>query len=527
MSDPKVEASGAAETGQTAAPRTVYSIFGKLEKCYIVILIAVAGWFSTLSSFIYYPVITFVARDLHTTVAKINLTVTSYMVVSGIAPAIVGDAADMLGRRPMYVVTLAIYFVANVGIAVQKSFVALLLLRMLQSAGISGVFSIAYGVLADISTPAERGTYVGALSLGITTAPSIGPLLGGVIGARAGWRWIFWFLCIVSGACLAAMILSLPETARNLVGNGSIRPPPGYRLPFPRIMEQSRSIDQDAVPEFDRESHWHIPNPIKCLVILSRTDTFLVVTAGGIIYMSYCCLQASLSSLFVEVYGLGQLEAGLIYLPFGVGGIVITLISGKILDRDYRITAKAHNITIDKVHGDDLLTFPVEKARLRSVFVPISIVIISTIGYGWSLQTRAHMAVPLVLQFILGLTVQMCFNVNNTLLIDINHTAPATAQASSNIVRCALAAVAVAVLQDIIDAINVGWTFTLLGSLCSVSALLYLIDRQHGMRFRVAQGQESASRRAEVSADDTLVGRDVELTKKSEEQRGVTVGEKS
>lgn len=51
----------------------VYTIFGKWEKVYIVSLITFAGWFSTLSSFIYYPVITFVARDLRTTVAKINL----------------------------------------------------------------------------------------------------------------------------------------------------------------------------------------------------------------------------------------------------------------------------------------------------------------------------------------------------------------------------------------------------------------------------------------------------------------------
>ena len=65
------------------------------------------------------------------------------------------------------------------------------------------------------------------------------------------------------------------------------------------------------------------------------------------------------------------------------------MLPGKILDRDYRITAKAHNITINKVEGDDLLTFPIEKARLRSVFIPIGIVIVSAIGYGWSLFTRA------------------------------------------------------------------------------------------------------------------------------------------
>lgn len=116
----------------------VYTVFPKWEKVYIVSLITLAAWFSTLSSFIYYPVITFVARDLHTTVANVNLTVTAYMVISGIAPALIGDLADQAGRRLTYVITLVVYFCANVGIAVQDSFVALLLLRMLQSAGIAG-----------------------------------------------------------------------------------------------------------------------------------------------------------------------------------------------------------------------------------------------------------------------------------------------------------------------------------------------------------------------------------------------------
>jgi MFS family permease len=113
-------------------------VFSVWQKRYIVGLVAIAAWFSTLSSFIYYPAITTVAQDLQSSIARINLTVTSYLVVSAIAPAITGDAADLYGRRPLYIVTVAMYLLANIGIAVQSSFVGLLLLRMLQSAGISG-----------------------------------------------------------------------------------------------------------------------------------------------------------------------------------------------------------------------------------------------------------------------------------------------------------------------------------------------------------------------------------------------------
>jgi MFS family permease len=128
-------------TQPVESPIARYSVFSRWQKRYIVGLIALAGWFSTLSSFIYYPAITLIAKDLQTSIARINLTITSYMIVSAIAPAIAGDAADLYGRRPLYIVTLGMYLVANTGIALQSSFVGLLLLRMLQSAGISGPYS--------------------------------------------------------------------------------------------------------------------------------------------------------------------------------------------------------------------------------------------------------------------------------------------------------------------------------------------------------------------------------------------------
>jgi hypothetical protein len=44
--------------------------------------------------------------------------------------------------------------------------------------------------------------------------------------------------------------------------------------------------------------------------------------------MTLTCLQASLSSLFIEIYGLNELQAGLIYLPFGIGCAVAAFGTG-------------------------------------------------------------------------------------------------------------------------------------------------------------------------------------------------------
>lgn len=51
--------------------------------------------------------------------------------------------------------------------------------------------------------------------------------------------------------------------------------------------------------------------------------------------------------------------------------------------------AKLHNLVVDDIHGDNLFTFPIEKARLRSIIYPIVAVLPATIGYGWSLNFKA------------------------------------------------------------------------------------------------------------------------------------------
>lgn len=115
-----------------------YSVFTTTQKKWIVFIAASAGWFSTASSFIYFPAIPFLARDLDVSIQKINLTVTSYLVASGIFPALVGSAADQYGRRPVFIVAIGTYIAINVGLALQRSFPVLITLRMLQSAAISG-----------------------------------------------------------------------------------------------------------------------------------------------------------------------------------------------------------------------------------------------------------------------------------------------------------------------------------------------------------------------------------------------------
>ncbi|KAI0166548.1 major facilitator superfamily transporter [Xylariaceae sp. FL1272] len=453
------------------APFTVFTL---LQKRGIVFLTALAGVFSPLSSFIFYPAITPIATDLHVSVGLVNLAITTYMIVSGVIPAVLGNAADKLGRRPIYIFALSIYFVANIGLAVQNSYAALLVLRMIQSAGSSGTISLGYGIISDISTPSERGSYVGIFSLGPNVAPPLGPVIGGVLSAKLGWRSIFWFLVIFGGLRLLTVIAILPETARSIVGNGSL-PATGIHRTLLHVCLSGQETANLSSPSSKNERLPSFPNPLACLEILLEGDIFILQICYGIFYTTYCCIQASLSSLFMEVYGIQELQGGLIYIPFGLGCLGSVYIWGKVLDLEYAKTAKSRGYDTEKVRNQSHDEFPIEIARLRSMFYLVAATTVGMVAYGWTVQARV---LPIIMAF-------------GTLITDLNPDRSSTAAASANIVRCLLAAAGTAALQPIIDGVGPGWCFTIFGGLIGVCVPLLLLVIKIGPTWRKRRIQTS------------------------------------
>ncbi len=183
--------------------------------------ITAAGFLSPLTANIYLPAIPNIASDLEVSIEAINLSVTIFMIWQGISPLFFGSMTDSLGRRPIYLISIALFIIADIVIAVLPDvsarhssasvYAGLMVLRSIQAWGSASVISIGSGTIGDITLPADRGGVMGIFQSGTSVGPSLGPVIGGLLTARFGWRSIFIFLLILGAVCLALLLFFLPE----------------------------------------------------------------------------------------------------------------------------------------------------------------------------------------------------------------------------------------------------------------------------------------------------------------------------
>ncbi|KAI6120587.1 MFS general substrate transporter [Pisolithus croceorrhizus] len=450
-------------------PERPYSIYTPAERWFIVVTASVAALFSPLAAMTYMPAIPVIATDFHKSVELINLTVTVYMVFQGVSPVFWGTLADYVGRRPIFLSCMLVLTVSCIALASTPTsdYWLLLLLRCVQAAGSASTVALGAGVIGDIATRAERGSFFGLFSVGPLVGPAFGPVIGGVLTQTLGWRWIFWFLAIAAALCFMVLLAFLPETLRQLVGDGSVLP-----------------------------SRFHRP--------LVPLVGHVLLLFNAVQYAVFYAIIATISTIFQSTYSyLDETEIGLCFLASGFGTITGGFVIGKIMDRDYRLLneklVRERGIATGTPGSREVITreenFPIEKARLKTTPIQLLICVACCASYGWCLHQKVNIAVPLVLQFVCMLSsfgsgafdaVLRHISIRLLFRDDYNEhhpnssrglvTGPGFVGDSNNLVRCAFGAACVSIIDLMLNGVGVGWTYTIFALISlSTSPMIWLI----------------------------------------------------
>lgn len=182
--------------------------------------------------------------------------------------------------------------------------------------------------------------------------------------------------------------------------DGSVVPSRLYRPLIPIVGKGRVNYDAPKPPKC------HLNNPLR---LLFYPDVLNILIFNGVLYAVFYAVTATISTLFSSKYPfLNETEIGLCFLAIGVGLVFGGIVSGKMLDADYKrikknLAEKAKGDSEKHIRSEDVTkdeNFPIEKARLRTLPIFTAIFAATCAGYGWSLQREVNIAVPLILQFI-------------------------------------------------------------------------------------------------------------------------------
>lgn len=481
---------GPEEHQTTVETKANFSAFPTKAKRLIVVGAASASIFAPLSMQIYLPSLTTLVTDFGVTIAQINLTVSVYMIFMAISPMIMGGIADVIGRRPAMLGCFSVYLVSCVLIALCQDYKELMGFRILQSIGASPTIAIASAVVADIVTSAERGSYAALVAVPVIFAPTLGPVIGGLLTQYLGWRSIFWFLLIAGAVGMTLLAVAFPETCRVIVGDASAKSPKRYRSVLQAFKDTKPNYSQSAEDEKKRLKGeggtkallWQ--SLTSAVRVLCTRERFCLLFYVGLVFSGFQAIATELPTQFKAIYGFDHVMIGVMYLPLAGGAMISTAVFGKQMNKNFRKYAARSGVNIEAGQEVDMIKIDVEKARLE---ITMPSIIISTIGivcWGWVLEAKTTIAAPCVLLFFMGVGLNGVMATTNALLMDISQSQAGAVMAASNLTRCALGAVASAAIEVLIESLGLGWTYVVFGIIFIVFSPMLFIHYFKGWQWR-------------------------------------------
>ncbi len=142
----------------------------------------------------------------------------SYLLVIGSLLLTVGRLGEIHGFRRLYVGGLVAFAAFSALCGVAPTIRTLIAARALQGAGASMFMAVSPAIITATFPPYERGKALGFNGMAVAIGLAAGPVLGGLITERLGWRWLFYINLPVALAAIYASLRTLPEDRPSAAG---------------------------------------------------------------------------------------------------------------------------------------------------------------------------------------------------------------------------------------------------------------------------------------------------------------------
>jgi len=251
------------------------------QKQYLFI-IPILGALATISAFsidMYLPGFPAIAADLGTTIDKVQLSLTAYLIGIAVGQLFYGPLLDRFGRKNPLYIGLLIYIVASIGCAYAESVNFLIGWRFLQAIGGCAGMVASQALVRDIFPVNKMAQAFSMITLVIAVSPMIAPTVGGYVTPLLGWHSVFIILAIITVLILIVSYFYLPS------GKG---PDPALSLKPGAVLSNFGAV-------------------------IRNQQFFIYTLAGGIAMAAPFGYIAGSADVFINIYKVSEREYGWIF----------------------------------------------------------------------------------------------------------------------------------------------------------------------------------------------------------------------
>lgn len=290
-----------------------------LKKTVVIIEVSTLTFITYMGSSIYTPGQEEIQKEFGVghVVATLNLSV--YVIGYGIGPLIFSPLSEfaIIGRQQLYIVTLFLFTMLQIGCALVHNIAGLIILRFLTGILCSPSLATGAASIGDVVKPKYVPIFIGLWSGAAYAAPCLGPLIGAAMVVAKNWRWIFWLLMWMSALLLITLIFFFPETGEDNIlyrRCERIKKITGDSRYYTfKAREESKLTARDiAVIALYRPFEIMVKEPI-----VQALDIYIALTYG-IFYLFF----ESFPIVFSDMYHFTLVQLGMSYLGFLVGSFI-------------------------------------------------------------------------------------------------------------------------------------------------------------------------------------------------------------
>lgn len=290
-----------------------------------------------------------ISKDLNVSMASVQWTVTTYLlVISGLILTF-GRLGDLKGKSKVFRIGIIIFTIGSLLCGISNTITFLIISRAIQGLGAACTMSASQGIITAIFEPKERGKALGISGLVVALGTMVGPALGGIISQFA-WEYIFLInipigivAVILAYKVLPSMEGKAPKDEKlDFIGSG---------LLLVTIVSAILSITEGSIYGYTNEkivigyivaiigfvlfmiSQKKIKSPILDFSIFSNHRFSKGVITSFLVFIAISAYSILLPFYYEEVRGISPGVSGLLMMVFPIVISIVAPLSGNLAEK--------------------------------------------------------------------------------------------------------------------------------------------------------------------------------------------------